>query len=68
MASCVFAAIAILSIILYNTGLFSKGSESAKSGGYRIAPDKSRNIGPGEIKDYQTSFNMIKNQNDKNKE
>ena len=59
---CSFVVICVVLIILYKTGVLSKRGGSAKIEGYDIAPDKSRNIGPGEIKDNQFNAIMAKNE------
>ena len=62
---CAVVGISIAILILFKTGILSKGNASAKAQGYTIAPDKSRNIAPDEIKDNQSGAVIIKNQNDK---
>ena len=52
---------------MYKIGVFCKGSGAAKNAGYTKAPDKSRNIVPGEIKDNQSGAIMIRKQNEKNR-
>ena len=64
IGAVVFIGICITLIILFKTGVLCKGSAAAKNKGYKIAPEKSLNIAPGEIKnDNQFDAIMIKNQN-----
>ena len=63
IGAVVVIGILIALIIMYKIGVLCKGN--AENKGYNIAPDKSRNIMPGEIKnDNQFDAIMIKNKND----
>ena len=64
---CVFIGIIVATLIMYKIGVFCKGSGATKNAGYTIAPDKSRNIVPGEVKDNQSGAIMIRKQNEKNR-
>ena len=66
VGACVLIGICVSLIILFKLGIFRKGNSEINAG-YAIAPDKSRNIGPGEIKDNQSGAIMIRKQNDKNR-
>ena len=54
--------ICVTIIILYKTGVLFKGSLHAKTEGYNIAPDKSRNVTPWE-NNKNSQFDAIKIQN-----
>ena len=60
---CVLVAISVTLLILFKTGVCFNSQGGSKQG-YSIAPDKSRNIMPGEIKD-NSNIIRIKNENDR---
>ena len=62
---CVTVGICIALIVMYKTGVFGKSGGSSNNVGYTIAPDRSRNIAPGEIKDTTSNEFAIKAMNDK---